>query len=115
MSWGAAGSAIRHLWSSPHAARDLAARARARAAAGRGYGGRVNAEVHYAFAAFGDRLAMAPFAHLRMDGAAGSASSQVGWRFDVTEFLKLALETDVIPPDTGRPGRGLALRASLNH
>ena len=114
MSSGAAESAIRHLWSSPHTAPELAARARARDEAGRGSGARVDAEVHYAFAAFGDRLAMAPFVRLRTDGAAVGGSSRVGWRFVVTESARLALETDVMPADAGGAGRGLALRASLN-
>ena len=70
---------------------------------------------HYAFAAFGDRLAMAPFVRLRTDGAAAGPLSRVGWRFVVTESARLALETDVMPADAGRAGRrALALRASLN-
>ena len=56
---------------------------------------------------------MAPFVHLGTDPAAGGGSSRVGWRFVVTESVRLALESDVMPVDAGRAGRGLTLRASL--
>ena len=56
---------------------------------------------HYAFAAFGDRLAMAPFVRLRTDGAAAGRSPRVGWRFVVTESARLAPEVDVMPADAG--------------
>lgn len=70
---------------------------------------------HYAFAAFGDCLAMAPFVRLRTDGPAAGRSWRAGWRFVATESARLAVETDVMPADAGCAGRrGLALRASLN-
>ena len=110
-SWGVAKSGVKDMWS-PYATRKLAARAR-RAAVGGGSGGRLNAQVHYGIAAFGDRVGMAPYAQMLLDGVSGTRTSRLGWRFNVLESLRLSLETDVGAAHPGQAGRGLTLRGSM--
>ena len=110
-SWGVAKSGVKDMWS-PYATRNLAARAR-RAAVGGGSGGRLNAQVHYGIVAFGDRVGMAPYAQMLLDGVSGTRTSRLGWRFNVLESLRLSLETDVGQARPGQVGRGLTLRGSM--
>ena len=110
-SWGVAKSGVKDMWS-PYATRNLAARAR-RAAVGGGSGGGFNAQVHYGIVAFGDRVGMAPYAQVLLNGATGTRTSRLGWRFNVLESLRLSLETDVGAAHPGQAGRGLTLRGSM--
>ena len=112
--YGASNSAIHDLWSSPHAARDLAVRAR-RDALGRELGTRMSAEARYGLALLGDRMAMAPFADIRQDWATGAGALRAGWRFSLMNSLSLSLEAELAQGSTGRAGRGLALRRSLRY
>ena len=112
--YGASNSAIHDLWSSPHAARDLAVRAR-RDALGRELGARLSAEASCGLAVLGDRLAMAPFADIRQDSATGAGALRVGWRFSLMNSLSLSLEAGLMQGNSGHAGRGLVMRRSLSH
>ena len=111
-SWGVADSGIHELWSA-QGTQGRAARAR-QGGVGDGSGGRLNAQVHYGIVAFGDRVGMAPYAQVLLDGATGTRTSRLGWRVSVLESLRLSLETDVGSAYPGQAGRGVTLRGSMN-
>lgn len=110
MLWGVVESAIHDLWS-PYATRSLTMR---RSAYGGGPAGRIDARLHYGITTFGDRVAMAPYAEMRLDGETGTRTPRVGWLFNVHESLRLSLETDVGQEHSGQVWRTVTLRVALN-
>ena len=121
-SWGVAESGVQEMWS-PHAAGRWANRDAgpgSRVVPGSGAGqlsrGRLAAQVHYAFAPFGDELSMAPYAEFGLD-----TSARLGWRFNVMEALRLSFDVNPGqgpegPGQTapGHTGRSVTIRGSLN-
>lgn len=110
--WGVAESGVQQLWS-PYGNRNLAKRMRDHAAQD-AQNGQFGAQVHYAFAPFGEGFSMAPYANFALVGATGARPARLGWRIDVMESFRLSLESDL--PGTGIPapgGQGVMIRASL--
>ena len=102
-SWGGATSGVERLWSQPVA--------RIQASRGERANGVFHARLQYGIGTLDQRLAMAPYADIRLGDGHDADAYRVGWRSRIGDSLNLRLETDL-----GRlraEGMALALQGSL--